>query len=150
MRFRYDKNAGVRTIALGSIRYGGSLTFFLIGAMLGLFLFANGQRPAHSQGVQLVKVDVAVVASGYRLSKLTGHNVVNDKNENIGKVDDVVIARDHSLFTVLQVGGFLGIGSRFVAVPFDSLKIDEKASKLELPGASRDELKKLAEFNYSS
>jgi hypothetical protein len=75
---------------------------------------------------------------------------VNDKNENIGKIDDVVIAQDHSLFTVLQVGGFLGIGSRFVAVPFDSLKIDDNVSKIELPGASRDELKKLAEFNYRS
>jgi hypothetical protein len=54
------------------------------------------------------------------------------------------------LFTVLQIGGFLGLGSRYVAVPFDSLKIDQNVSKVELPGASRDELRKLTEFNYSS
>jgi sporulation protein YlmC with PRC-barrel domain len=126
------------------------LTFFMVGAMLSLLLVANGPRPAHSQGVQLVKVDVSVVARGLRVSKLTGHAVVNDKNENIGKIDDIVIAQDHSLFTVLQVGGFLGIGSRFVAVPFNNLKIDENVGKIELPGASLDELKKLTEFKYSS
>jgi sporulation protein YlmC with PRC-barrel domain len=150
MRFHVNPKAGIRTIASRELRYGGLLTFFMIGTILGLLLIANGPRLAHSQGVQLVKVDVAVVARGLRVSKLTGHSVVNDKNENIGKIDDIVIARDHSLFTVLQVGGFLGIGSRFVAIPFDSLKIDENGSKIELPGASADELKKLAEFNYSS
>jgi hypothetical protein len=35
-----------------------------------------------------------------------------------------------------------------VAVPFDSLVIDDKAQKITLPGASKDELKKLSEFNY--
>jgi sporulation protein YlmC with PRC-barrel domain len=149
MRFHVNPKAGIRTIASRELRYGGLLTFFMVAAMLSLLLVTNGPRSAHSQGVQLVKVDVAVVARGLRVSKLTGHSVVNDKNENIGKIDDIVIARDHSLFTVLQVGGFLGIGNRFVAIPFDSLKIDENGSKIELPGASPDELKKLAEFNYS-
>jgi sporulation protein YlmC with PRC-barrel domain len=128
----------------------GFLTFLLLAVMFGLLLIAIGPRPALSQGVQLVKVDVALVAKGIRVSKLTGHSVVNDKNESIGKIDDLVIAQDHSLFTILQVGGFLGLGSRYVAVPFDSLKIDENVSKVELPGASREELRKLTEFNYSS
>jgi sporulation protein YlmC with PRC-barrel domain len=152
MRSHHDvkSKAGIRAIALPGIHFSGLLTFFLIGAMLGLLLVANAPRPALSQGVQLVKVDVAVVAKGYRVSRLIGHSVLNDKNENIGKIDDVVIAHDHSLFTVLQVGGFLGIGSRYVAVPLDSLKIDENLTKVELPGASRDELKALTEFNYSS
>jgi sporulation protein YlmC with PRC-barrel domain len=150
MRFHHSiQSIHVKTLAAPGIRYGGLVTFFMIGAMLGLLLIANAPIPAHSQGVQLVKVDVAVVARGLRVSKLTGHSVVNDKNESIGKIDDVVIAQDHSLFTVLQVGGFLGIGSRFVAVAFDSLKIDENVNRVELPGASADELKKLAEFNYS-
>jgi len=150
MTFHIDPKPGIRTIAAPELRFSGLLTFLMVGAMLSLLVVTNGPRPAHSQGVQLVKVDVSVVARGLRVSKLTGHTVVNDKNENIGKIDDIVIAQDHSLFTVLQVGGFLGIGSRFVAVPFDNLKVDENVNKIELPGASRDELKKLAEFNYSS
>jgi PRC-barrel domain len=74
------------------------------------------------------------------------------QNERIGKIDDFVIGHDegHSLFTVLEVGGFLGIGSRLVAVPYDSLTIDESGNKIELPGASKDQLKQLAEFRYGS
>jgi hypothetical protein len=49
---------------------------------------------------------------------------------------------------VLQVGGFLGVGGRLVAVPYDSLVIDDKGQKVTPPGASKDELKKLSQFNY--
>jgi sporulation protein YlmC with PRC-barrel domain len=113
-------------------------------------LILAAPHPVFSQGVQLVKVDVQVVANGYRVSKLTGHTVVNDKDERIGKIDDFVIGHDegHSLFTVLQVGGFLGIGSHLVAVPYDSLTIDQTGSKIELPGASKDQIKQFAEFQY--
>jgi sporulation protein YlmC with PRC-barrel domain len=105
-----------------------------------------------SQGVQLVKVDVQVVAHGARVSKLTGHTVANEKNERVGKIDDFIIGHDegHSLFTILQVGGFLGLGSRLVAVPYDSLVIDLNNNKVELPGASKDQLEALAEFRYGS
>ncbi len=51
-------------------------------------------------------------------------------------------------FAVLQVGGFLGLGRRLVVVPYDSLVIDDAGQKITLPGASKDELKKLSEFNY--
>jgi sporulation protein YlmC with PRC-barrel domain len=105
-------------------------------------------RPAISQAVRLVTVDVNTVAQGYRVSKLTGSGVTNEKNEKIGTIDDFVIARNRSLFAVLQVGGFLGIGGHLVAVPYDSLVIDDEGSKIQLPGASKDELKKLTEFKY--
>jgi len=129
----------------------GLLGCITVGAVFAL-LILTVPHPVFSQDVKLVKVDVQVVANGYRVSKLTGHTVVNDKDERIGKIDDFIIGHDegHSLFTVLQVGGFLGIGSRLVAVPYDSLTIDQTASKVELPGATKDQLKQLAEFQYGS
>ena len=135
-----------------SQRTRGSLMCRAAAAMVSLVLAAVGAYPALSQGVQLVQVDVQVVANGYRVNKLTGHAVVNDKNERIGKIDDFVIGRDegHSLFTVLQVGGFLGIGSRLVAVPYDSLVIDQTGNKIELPGASKEQLEKLTQFRYGA
>jgi hypothetical protein len=60
------------------------------------------------------------------------------------------VARNRALFAVLQVGGFLGIGAHLVAVPYDSLIIDDEGSKIQLPGASKDELKKLPELKYRS
>jgi sporulation protein YlmC with PRC-barrel domain len=82
------------------------------------------------------------------VSKLTGRSVVNDKNERIGTIDDFIIGRDHVLFTILQVGGFLGIGSRLVAVPYQSIKIDDEGNKITLPGATKEQLQKLGEFKY--
>lgn len=127
------------------------LMLLTMGMMLCLVIVA-APYPAFPQGVQLVKVNVQVVANGFRVSKLTGHSVVNDKNERIGKIDDFVIGRDegHSLFTVLQIGGFLGIGSHLVAVPYDSLVIDQNGNKIEFPGASKAALEKLTEFRYGS
>jgi hypothetical protein len=105
--------------------------------------------PARSQATaDIVRVDVNVVAKGYRTSKLTGQSVVNEKNERVGTIDDFVIGRDRSLFTVLQVGGFLGIGSKLVAVPFQSLTLDDRGEKITLPGASMEQLERLAEFKY--
>jgi hypothetical protein len=129
----------------------GLLIFLTIGGMLGLLIIV-ASHPAFSQGVQLVKVDVQVVADGYRVSGLTGHLVVNDTNQNIGKIDDFVIGRDagHPLFAILQVGGFLGLGSHLVAVPYDSLMIDQSGKKIELPGASKAQLEKLTQFRYGS
>lgn len=107
--------------------------------------------PALTQAaVQLVKLDVSIVAKGYRMSKLIGSNVINDKSEKIGTIDDVIADKDKKQvsFIVLQVGGFLGMGKHLVAVPYDSLVMDDVGQKITLPGASKDELKKLSQFNY--
>jgi sporulation protein YlmC with PRC-barrel domain len=120
-------------------------TLLTIMIAVGLLLVVTNPKPVLSQAVKLVTVDVNVVAQGYRLSKLTGSSVVNEKNEKIGTIDDFVVARNHSLFAVLQVGGFLGMGAHLVAVPYESLVIEEEGRNVQLPGASKDELRKLPE-----
>jgi len=124
------------------------LVFITFIVVLGLTLMVAYPRPVLSQGVALVKVDVGMVAQGYRASKLIGSSIVNDKNEKIGSLDDLVIDKSNVLFAVLQVGGFLGIGSRLVAIPYETLKLDDAGRRIELPGASKDELLQLAEFKY--
>lgn len=106
--------------------------------------------PAMSQAVQLVKVDVAVVAKGFRARKMLGSAVTNDKKENIGSLEDMIVDEKKQIFAVLQVGGFLGLGGHLVAVPYDSLKVSEDGKKIELPGASREALTGLAEFHYGT
>ena len=114
-------------------------------------MLAFTTSPALPQaGVSLVKVDLSVVGHGYRMSKLLGSGVVNDKSEKIGTLDDVVSDNKQLNFAILQVGGFLGLGGRLVAVPYESLVIDDKGQKITLPGASKDALKNLAEFHYTS
>lgn len=122
-------------------------------AALAAIVAVLSSNPALPQaGVALVKVDLSVVAQGYRMSKIIGSTVNNDKNEKIGSLDDVIASKDKKQldFAILQVGGFLGVGGHLVAVPFDSLVIDDTGSKVTLPGASKEELKKLSEFHYRS
>src|ERR1700742_4941004 len=98
--------------------------------------------------VALVVVDVVAVADGYRASKLRGASVVNSKNEKIGELDDLIVGKDRVLFGIIQVGGFLGIGSHLIAVPYDSLQISEAGKRVVLPGASKEHVKDLPEFKY--
>jgi hypothetical protein len=139
--------SNTNAIRLPSIRAFQTLAWAAL--FCGLFMLA-APGPVLSQAVQLVRVDVNVVAQGYRVSKLTGNSVTNDKNEKVGTLDDFVIGHDRSLFAILQVGGFLGIGSHLVAVPYESLVIHDETRKIELPGASKEELDRLAEFKYRS
>jgi hypothetical protein len=108
--------------------------------------------PANAQGtpqsVEIAKVDVQTVAAGYRSSKVVGSNVVNDANETIGKIDDLLVARNgKDPYAVLSIGGFLGMGTHMVVVRYDSLKFADK--KVVLPGGSKDGLKMLPAFEYS-
>ena len=120
----------------------------MIWTALAVTLAAGPALP--QAGVQLVKVDLSVVAKGYRMSKLIGSSVSNDKAEKIGTLDDVAADKKQLNFAVLQVGGFLGLGGHLVVVPYDSLVIDDAGQKVTLPGATKDELEKLSQFNYPS
>jgi hypothetical protein len=103
---------------------------------------------AVKQTVQLAKVDVTQVAAGYRASKVIGSSVVNDANETIGSIDDLIVSQDgKDTFAIVTVGGFLGMGSKLVAVPYSSLQLGKAVA---LPGASKDSLMQLPEFKYAS
>jgi sporulation protein YlmC with PRC-barrel domain len=113
-------------------------------------MLAASPRPVLSQAVELVIVDVKSVAKGYRTSKLTGRDVVNDQSQEIGKIDDFIVDKDKVMFAILEVGGFLGVGGHLVAVPFTSLQLDDMGRKIVLPGASKDKLEKLPVFEYAA
>ena len=91
--------------------------------------------------------EVAVLAQGWRASKLLHAAVSNDQNEHIGSVDDFIVSPDAKIsIVVIEVGGFLGVGAHRVAIPFSQLTADTK--KVVVKGATKDALRKLPEFNY--
>ena len=100
------------------------------------------------QTVQLTKVDVVRVATGFRASKVIGSSVVNEAGDTVGKVDDVIIGEDGKApFVVLAVGGFLGIGDKLVVLPYEQMKTMDR--KIVMPGATKDALKDLPTFKYA-
>ena len=101
------------------------------------------------QTVQLTKVDVIKVATGFRASKVIGSSVVNEAGDTVGKVDDIIIGQEGKTpFVVLAVGGFLGIGDKLIVMPYEQLRTMD--NKILLPGATKDALKDLPSFKYAS
>jgi hypothetical protein len=99
--------------------------------------------------VELAHVDVQKLSAGYRASKVIGSSVVNDANETIGKIDDLLVSPDGKQpYAVLSIGGFLGMGTHLVVVPYDTLKFADK--KVILPGGTKEGLKTLPEFKYAA
>jgi hypothetical protein len=59
----------------------------------------------------------------WRASKVVGLNVYNEKNENVGSINDLLIDKGGNVkAAVISVGGFLGMGARLVAMPLDKVK----------------------------
>jgi sporulation protein YlmC with PRC-barrel domain len=57
---------------------------------------------------------------------LCGDAVVNPNGENLGRIEELMIdlERGKVAYAVLSFGGFLGIGSKLFAVPFEALELD--------------------------
>jgi ribosomal 30S subunit maturation factor RimM len=64
-------------------------------------------------------------------SKLKGLNVTNQKDETVGEITDLAIKNHEVDALILSVGGFLGMGERYVAVSPSSvnLRYDQKNDK---------------------
>jgi len=70
-------------------------------------------------------------------SKLVGTTVYGANNERVGDVNDVLLDRDgraHAL--IIGVGGFLGIGEKDVAVPFNAVEFSSGAMPSSTAGTT--------------
>ncbi|MCA1370812.1 PRC-barrel domain-containing protein [Bradyrhizobium sp. BRP14] len=57
-----------------------------------------------------------------------GQSVYNPNDESIGEINDLIIKKEGGVAAaVVGVGGFLGIGEKNVAVPFDKIEVTEDA-----------------------
>jgi opacity protein-like surface antigen len=84
-------------------------------------------------------------------SKLKGLNVTNQKDETVGEISDLAIKNHEVDALILSVGGFLGMGERYVAVSPSSvnLRYDSKNDKwLASMNTTKDALKAAPEFKY--
>ncbi len=123
---------------------------FVSATLAGVVLLsgAAGAQGA-PQTVDIAKVDVQQLSAGYRASKVIGSSVLNDANETIGKIDDLLISPDGKTpYAVLSIGGFLGMNSHYVVVPYDSFKLVD--DKVVLPGGTKNMLTMLPEFKYAA
>jgi sporulation protein YlmC with PRC-barrel domain len=85
-----------------------------------------------------------------RVSRIIGVNVRNNLNETVGEVEDLIMDRQGDVkAAIISVGGFLGIGERWVAVNYDSLNMMPEGNNWRVVlNTTRDQMKTAPEFKY--
>jgi sporulation protein YlmC with PRC-barrel domain len=118
-----------------AMNYQGKLTV-LAGCVALLVGAAHAQSPARDSARDTD--DAAATSNEYaaslrhrdylqgadlRASQIVGAPVRNMEGETLGEIDELVIGEGGRMSVVLGVGGFLGVGEKRVAVPYDELRI---------------------------
>ena len=99
-------------------------------------------------GITVVQADL--VTPGYRASKILRADVYNDQDQKIGKIDDLVVSPDGKVsVAVVNVSGFLGVKRHRVAIPVEQFTDLNPPKKVVLPGATKEALRDLPEFEYA-
>jgi hypothetical protein len=78
-------------------------------------------------------------------------SVYDPANNKIGEIKDVLLSQDGKVSAlIVGVGGFLGMGEKDVAVPFDAIKHTTRDNKIYLTmDATKDALKAAPGFKYN-
>lgn len=95
-------------------------------------------------------------------STITGDEVFNMRDEKLGTIQDIMIdpATGTIRYAVLASGGFLGMGDRLFAIPWNALKLDieNKCFILDIaverlkqaPGFDKDQWPNMADTTWHS
>ncbi len=115
----------------------------------------NSSTSSSSMGSSLMGDRIELTHGGLLSSKLVGADVYNDQNQSIGSIDNLIVGTDGQISSaVISVGGFLGVGSKLVDVPFSRLQFKQDGNgngrKVLLPNATQASLKSMESFSYSS
>lgn len=112
----------------------------------------SGNTTNAKSGAVAGRVDVTRVAAGMRADKILGAQVYNSADESIGTIDDLIVEPgDRVVYAIVSVGGFLGIGERLVAVPFDRFSFQKRDDdmRMVLADSTKTQLEAMPEFRYA-
>lgn len=81
-------------------------------------------------------------------SSLSGNDVVNQENEDLGDIKDCMLdmRTGRVCYAVLAFGGFLGMGEKLFAVPWTALSLDRENKRFVL-NVTKDRLKEAPGFD---
>jgi len=83
-----------------------------------------------------------------RASKMMGSTVYDLENRNIGSVKDLVLNKDGQVdAVVLDVGSFLGMGGKYVAIPISDIKTDNNRLTLD---RTKEQLQAMASYQLEN
>jgi PRC-barrel domain protein len=114
---------------------------------------SNAPRTATAGNAATSGTFVSVPQADELGSKLIGLDIYNNDNKDIGQIKDIALnSSGRSQAYIVSVGGFLGMGERYVAVNPSALKITYNESDKKWHAsmnATADQLKSAPEFKYT-
>lgn len=105
---------------------------------------AGAASPAQSQTLATLPPDASTVTNWYK------QDVYDPSDTKIGEISDVLVNRDGKISAfIVSVGGFLGLGEKHVAVPFDNVHETQRRGERWLTmNTTKDALKSAAGYKY--
>jgi hypothetical protein len=107
-----------------------------------------GAEEAAAPPAEMTFLEVQEEAQFLADDEVIGKSVVNVGDEEVGTIADLVMDEEQKLVgVVLSVGGFLGIGDKWVAVPVDQIDFpaDEQPARL-LVAVTEEQLTNAPDF----
>ena len=105
----------------------------------GLFSVVVGIGMIIALSGTVIVADAKDKSGVLKASELIGMKVQGSDGKNMGKIRDLVIGPDGDVrYAVLDFGGFLGIGDKYFAVPWDALQRTQNGKAIALDTTKRD------------
>jgi sporulation protein YlmC with PRC-barrel domain len=117
----------------------------------------DAEATAEEQVAASTEADTGMTAEGgfvtfsadqVRASTLIGQEVFGPDDQSIGEISDLVLQEEgDTRAAIIDVGGFLGVGEKEVAIPFDQLEVSADGEETRVTVAlSQEELEQLPAF----
>lgn len=113
--------------------------------------FVTGEIPGEILGSELIGMNVESSQTQYS-NDMTVTTADRNQWDNIGSVNDLLIGADGAVKAVLvDVGGFLGMGARTVALDMSRIHLltDDTGARFAAVTSSREELESAPEFTFA-
>src|SRR5947209_404765 len=109
-------------------------TTAIFAAMMALSVPAFAQTAATSTpGNSTAATETQMKPDQIRAEKFIGSTVYDVQNRDIGKVKDLLFDKGGKIDqAVLDVGAFLGMGGKYVAIPLKDIKMDNNRLTLDM------------------
>lgn len=109
--------------------------------------YQTDNRPADSSGNS--KYSATNIDFDINAKELFDIAVLDQNGNELGGIEDFVLDNnDKVTYAIVSVGGVLGIGDKLVAVPFQSLRMNETKNKMML-NVTQKQLKQASEFKFN-
>jgi sporulation protein YlmC with PRC-barrel domain len=129
---------------LNKLVTAGAFAATVTGAAFAQQTTIGAGTPATTQVLTTLPQDAITVSNYYK------QNVYDPSDAKIGEISDVLLNKQGKIDAfMVGVGGFLGVGEKDVAVPFDAVHAIQKDGKWYLTmNATKDTLKNARGYKF--